>query len=68
MKCNVKKTYNIDLLYKDFQKIYDNECSYNEGEFSERYLLVVFKLIDFFKVYASPKEKRDILDLLNGEW
>lgn len=68
MKCNVKKTYNIDLLYKDFQKIYDNECLCNEGEFSERYLLVVFKLIDFFKVHASPNEKRDILDLLNGEW
>lgn len=68
MYYKVRKTYNIDLLYKRFQYILDSENSYNEGDFTENDLFVIFKLIDFYKVHASPKEKRDILDLLNKEW
>lgn len=68
MNIKIKKTYNIDLLYNRFEKIHFNEECCNEGEFTDTDLAVVNKLIDFFKVHASPKEKRDILDLLNGEW
>lgn len=67
MNFEVKKACNFDLLYKRFQHILDDENGCNEGSFTDNDLLIVFKLIDFFKVHASFKEKRDILYYLYKE-